>query len=139
MATPDEVRASLLAVADHGRDGVARRRVAEQVREVVEHASEQVALAALAVGSPRLPHTKQAAATAASAVVLASDLRAPDAVDFVGHVPNVANWRERLAKVERLLAEFWEAGGSPEDMCGGDWAKCADALAEVRAILEEGE
>lgn len=76
MTDPAEVRASLLR--GDSRDGCARRKVADHVREVVEHACDQVALAALAVGSPQLPHTQQAAARAASAVVLASDLRAPE-------------------------------------------------------------
>jgi hypothetical protein len=50
-----------------------------------------------------------------------------------------ADWRERLANVERLLVEFWNNGDAAEDLMGEDWAKVQQALAEVRAIMGEGE
>jgi hypothetical protein len=65
MATPDEVRASLLASGDHSRDGCARRKLADRVRETVE------------TGLKSVQTSHADVATAASAVVLASGLRAP--------------------------------------------------------------
>jgi hypothetical protein len=42
MATPDEVRASLLASGDHGRDGCARRKVADAVKAVARQSATDV-------------------------------------------------------------------------------------------------
>jgi hypothetical protein len=99
------------------------------------------------------------AATAASAVVLASDVRAPGECCCVrrdGQVMEVANpaerrehgvrvgscrqgWRARLANIERLLSEAdGEAWFSPDE--GYEEitpvAKVREALAEVRAMLD---
>jgi hypothetical protein len=77
MATPDEVRASLLASGDHGRDGCARRKLAERVKTAILVGSAPVVVAA----HEDRPEDAAAAtiemAKAASAVVLASGLRAP--------------------------------------------------------------
>jgi hypothetical protein len=152
MATPDEVRASLLASGDHGRDGCARRKLADRVRETVE------------TGLKSVQTSHADVATAASAVVLASGLRAPaeTRAEFVdrltenvkagilavegqpppdGHLafgvsPNRQGWRARLANVERLLGEAMNATGTSSLT----HKKVAEAAAEIRAMIDgDGE
>jgi DNA-binding NarL/FixJ family response regulator len=77
MATPDEVRASLLASGDHGRDGCARRKVADAVKAVTRQSATDVMVFASIGDSHGASEAVTLAGLAASAVVLASDLRAP--------------------------------------------------------------
>jgi hypothetical protein len=172
MATPDEVRASLLASGDHGRDGCARRKLADQVKVVVADAADRVG--AVVAGQcntmidsvrPLPPRDRSAidaalsdVALAASAVVLASDLRAPaeTRAEFLRRLaddvkagkatmvnagdspfrvpsgsPNRQGWRARLASVERLLAASLDSK-TPRQAA----ETVADALAEVRAMID---
>lgn len=76
MATPDEVRASLLR--GESRDGTARRKVADQVRQTIEKAGFKTMAASDIGDDRRAGDTLAVTATAASAVVLASGLRAPE-------------------------------------------------------------
>lgn len=76
MGQREDVRASLLM--GDSRDGCARRKVADDVKRAVVDGSAAVAWAAYR-GLPEAAATHaQEQATAASAVVLASDLRAPE-------------------------------------------------------------
>lgn len=151
MATPDEVRASLLASGDHGRDGCARRKLADEVRRVtllgVVNALE---------AAPTFENGPDAAevATAASAVVLASDLRAPaeTRAEFLrrladdvkaGNVtmvnagdspfrvpsgsPNRQGWRA-MAKI--VAARNW-LKGAPESYHVDQAGLCLDDLADA--------
>jgi hypothetical protein len=162
MATPDEVRASLLASGDHGRDGCARRKLADQVKAVVMAATDGQG---------------ESAATAASGVVLASGLRAPangpepttvardetsaltddqwmaidppvdvsravveigreaDRLDVAHAFPRRQGWRARLANVERLLAASLDSK-TPRQAA----ETVADALVSIRAMIDgDGE
>jgi hypothetical protein len=76
MGQREDVAASLMR--GDSRDGCARRKVADQVREAVINGSEPVALNSWQGQPQRAADAVLAQATAASAVVLASDLRAPD-------------------------------------------------------------
>jgi hypothetical protein len=164
MGQREDVAASLMR--GDSRDGCARRKLADQVREVVEHGAHQVALAALAVGSPQLPHTQEAAAKAASAVVLASGLRAPaNGSEPTTIIYNEASaltedqWRDAILAVEGQpppdghLAfgvspnrEGWRArlanverllAASLDSKTPRQAAETvADALAEVRAMID---
>jgi hypothetical protein len=166
MATPDEVRASLLSSADHGRDGCARRKVADAVKVVVVEATDRFGavvagqcntmIESLRDGRPLPPRDRSAidaaltdVALAASAVVLASDLRAPaetraEPVCSDGCLseeecrakrqaayPRRGGWRARLANVERLLSEAMAMKPSGHQM-----RQTGEALAEVRAMID---
>jgi hypothetical protein len=115
------------------RDAGARRRLADQVREVIESAP--------------IARTDELAA-AASAVVLASDLRAPvphgpgawgehDAMP-AAIFPHRQGWRARLANVERLLVKCIE--NQDGDWMHGSYPPLEEALAEIRAMIDgDGE
>jgi hypothetical protein len=132
------------------RDAIARRRVADQVKSVVAKRADrfgavvakQTGAALRAARDGHDPVVDRGAigaafsevATAASAVVLASDLRAPDgglAISGRTHYvsPNRQGWRARLANVERMLAVAVEDDPGIEST--------VEALAEVRAMLDE--
>lgn len=140
MGQREDVMASL--VRGDSRDGVARRRLADEVKLAVVHAACNAGVAA-ALAAPMVAQGKREearaevldsireAGTAASAVVLASDLRAP----ANGSEPSLARlgearqgWRARLANVERLLVDALDRTGST----GVD-----EALTEVRAMLDD--
>jgi hypothetical protein len=152
------------------RDGDARRKVADQVREVVIEAASDVAREAIENTSGERSQeamidaaegTYRNLATAASAVVLASDLRAPAEdgqvfeydkygnsrpvnespspfrVPSGGVSPNRQGWRARLAHVERLL--HGAAVNVPRATAPSTAAFVDEALAEVRAMIDEAE
>jgi hypothetical protein len=142
------------------RDAIARRRVADQVKAVTADGADrfgavvadQVAAVYRAASDGRDPAVAcdrkaiddafSEAATAASAVVLASDLRAPDGgLGISGRTHYVSpnrrqGWRARLANVERLLAIAVEGGGPVR---AADDGEVAAALAEVRAMIDGAE
>jgi hypothetical protein len=137
MGQRERVQASLMA--GDSRDGVARRKVADQVRQASENGA--AAVAGRPSGSGWALEGIREAGKAASAVVLASDLRAP----LNGHAyeaPKVSENRQgqraRLVHVEFMLrtAEKWLDPEQP-----GYWVErgrgcVADALAEVRAMID---
>lgn len=149
------------------RDEEARRKVADQVRDVVKSGATRIARrdAALLAGHVSVPSapTGREVATAASAVVLASDLRAAEItgdelIEQVGHVMglpvetragldeartfigvslNRQGWRARLVNVEFMLrtsAEWFERGGDHGHAQGR--ACLDDALATVRSMID---
>lgn len=148
MGQREDVMASL--VRGDSRDGLARRRVADKVKAVTVDGASRVANTALveSVHSTNPEAIRRALGelgTAASAVVLASDLRAPaeTRAEFVGRLTGDVRagrakfaalgearqgWRNRLANVERLLTEALERTAS---------TRVDEALTEVRAMLDD--
>lgn len=136
MGQREDVQASLMR--GDSRDGVARRKLATDVAWTVAQAAGQVGAAtSAAVGlaadgkgeeaRAEVLDAIRAATTAASAVVLASDLRAPvDAADVTWSATQ-PGWRPRLVNVERLLVDALSRTGM---------ASVDEALAEVRALLD---
>jgi hypothetical protein len=146
------------------RDAGARRRLADQVKAAVIEGAERAAADAYA-GRGWLKQACADAGTAASAVVLASDLRAPaeTRAEFVKRLteavadgrmtmvnadesqfrvptvsPNRQGWRARLANVERLLVKCIE--NQDGDWMHGSYPPLEEALAEVRAMIDgDGE
>jgi hypothetical protein len=107
MATPDEVRASLLASGDHGRDGCARRKLAERVKTAILVGSAPVVVAAHEDRPEDAAAATVEMATAASAVVLASGLRAPangsEPTTIIYNEASAlteAQWRDAILAVE---------------------------------------
>lgn len=149
MGQREDVQASLCH--EQHPDVFARRKVATEVGQTAAHGAALVA-------EGRMFHAE--VGKAASAVVLASDLRAPAAIElgFGPHLPrphlrvseNRQGWRSRLAHVEAMLREAVEErhtdfGADPALVPADDrWSVpgpiVARALAEVRAMIDgEGE
>jgi len=118
MGQREDVQRSLMVEGGHGRDRVARRKVAEDVKTAVITGSVPLVKAAHEGSPERAAGFALDQATAASAVVLASGLRAP------------ANGVEPTLVIENEASAWFESGAADETMAELQGAQ-TDAMAAL--------